>query len=300
MTPQQQDLDTVVHELVAAWLGPVRVVAEHSSGLLGTRVWQVRADDGTRAAVKRYAGADRHFERELAAHTQVLADMTDQAAHADQADQDRFPRLLGADRDHRLLALAWLPGRLVEHQPAEELPETYRQAGTLLARLHAAGSRVDGDWEAAEHSRALGLLAAEHRIAPATVARLRAALARHEHPPVRVVPTHGDFHPRNWVVDEDGTVRLIDFGRHAWRPPVTDLARLDAQQLAGRPDLTAAFVEGYGTDLRRGPGWRRVRLREAIAAAVWSHRVGASSLEAQGHRMIAAALADEEAAGAIG
>lgn len=282
MTRQQPGPDAAVRELVGAWLGPVRVVADRSWGLTGTRVWQVRAQDGTLAAVKAYGPAGHHFERELAAHTEVLPAL---------AGHGRTPRLLGADAEHRVLALEWLAGDLVAGHPAETVPQTYRQAGELLARLHAAASRVDGDWESAEDARALARLDAEHRIEPAVEAEVRRVLAAHEHPPARVVPTHGDFQPRNWVVDDAGTVRLIDFGRFAWRPPATDLARLDAQQLAGRPDLTAAFVEGYGADPRRGPGWRRARLREAIAAAVWSYQVGATALEAQGHRMIAAALA---------
>ncbi|MGW6199374.1 phosphotransferase family protein [Kribbella sp. NPDC055110] len=33
-----------------------------------------------------------------------------------------------------------------------------------------------------------------------------------EPPPATLVPTHGDWQPRNWLVD-NGTVRVIDFGR---------------------------------------------------------------------------------------
>ncbi|MEG3616823.1 hypothetical protein, partial [Isoptericola haloaureus] len=81
--------------------------------------------------------------------------MTGRGGHADQADPGRVPRLLGADRGHRLPGLAWRPGRLGQHRPGEQPPGTYRQAGPPRARLRAAGSRPDGDWGAAERSRTL-------------------------------------------------------------------------------------------------------------------------------------------------
>ncbi|MDO8149600.1 aminoglycoside phosphotransferase family protein [Isoptericola sp. b515] len=286
MTCEPQGPDPAVRDVVAGWLGPVRVVAAHSRGSTGTGVWQVRAADGTLAAVRRYRDMDGRFGRELAAHTEVLDDLT---------GQDRFPRLLGADREQRLLALGWLPGRPAEGHPAAERPETYRQAGMLLARLHATGSRVDGDWEAAQDARTLALLDDDHRIAPAAVAALRRAIAAHEHPPVRVVPTHGDFVPRRWLLDDAGLLRVVGFGRYGWRPPVADLARLDARELTGRADLRAAVVEGYGADPFHGPTWRRARLREAVRTAVRAHRAGARALEARGHRLIDAALADAAA-----
>ena len=272
-------------EVVTSWFGHLEVVADHSWGLTGTRVLRLRLDDGTQVALKAYGPADHHFARELAAHEQLL----------ERPNGGRLPRLLHADPERRLLATAWLPGVLVEGHRAERAADTYAQAGGLLARLHEGASRVDGDHEAAADARALAWLDGEHRIAADVEARLRAVIATHEHPPVRVVPTHGDFQPRNWVIDDDGVVRVIDFGRFAWRPPATDLARLAAQQWIGRPDLAAAFVDGYGADPRGGAAWRRILVREAIGTAVWAHRVGDRAFEAQGHRMIAAALADAQA-----
>jgi hypothetical protein len=64
--------------------------------------------------------------------------------------------------------------------------------------------------------KAIAWLERDHRIAPSTVSDLRAALSRHDHGPVELVPTHGDWQTRNWLVD-DGTIRIIDLG-HAERP----------------------------------------------------------------------------------
>jgi thiamine kinase-like enzyme len=60
---------------------------------------------------------------------------------------------------------------------------------------------------------------------------------------------HLDFQPRNWIVDDNGTVRLIDF-EHA-RPDarIRDMARLAHRYWPHRPDLCQAFVRGYGTSL---------------------------------------------------
>lgn len=104
------------------------------------------------------------------------------------------------------------------------------------------------------------------------------------------MPTHGDWQPRNWVVHK-GVVSVIDLGRADLRPALTDFARLAAQQFRTDPALEAAFLHGYGDDPREPAAWRRNRIREAIATAVWAHQVGDEPFETQGHRMIAEALA---------
>lgn len=106
-----------------------------------------------------------------------------------------------------------------------------------------------------------------------------------------MVPTHGDWQPRNWLV-HNGTISIIDFGRADLRPALTDFARLDAQQFRGAPDLETVFFHGYGQDPREQALWQRIRIREAIGTAVWAYRAGAESFEQQGHRMIADTLAD--------
>lgn len=282
VTSDLPGLDDAQRDLVASWFGGVTLVADHSWGLTDVTVLRLRTRDGSDVALKASGPADHHLGREIAAHETLLAPLV---------PGGRVPRLLHADRERHLLATAWLPGDLVEGSAAEHDPDTYRQAGELLAGLHALGTRVDGDWEAAQDARAMRWLDAPHRIDARLEERLRAVVAAHAHPPVRVVPTHGDFHPRNWVV-EDGVVRLIDFGRADWRAPCTDLARLDGRQLAGRADLAAAFVAGYGDDPRTGDGWRRTLVREAIGTAVWAYQVGDAAFEAHGHRLIDAALAE--------
>lgn len=105
-----------------------------------------------------------------------------------------------------------------------------------------------------------------------------------------VVPTHGDFHPRNWLVD-GSEVRIIDFGRFAHRSASSDLLRLATQQWRVDPALEAAFFAGYGEDPRDPELWDLELLCEAIGVAAWSYRVGDEDFEARGHAQIADALA---------
>jgi Ser/Thr protein kinase RdoA (MazF antagonist) len=273
-------LDDTQRRLVLAWFGQVDAVQDLSWGVVDNVVLKVRTG-GRDVVVKAGGPTNHHIAREITGHLDFLAGL---------ASTGHAPVLLHHDRDARVLATTWVPGDLVADSPAVSVPDTYRQAGVLLARLHAVAARIDGDWESAERARALAYLAGPHRIEADTEARLRAVLSGHRTPPVRVVPTHGDFHPRNWVVDDDGVVRLIDLGRAAWRPARTDLARLAVGPFAGRPDLAAAFTAGYGADLRDDEGWARTQVYEAIGTAVWAYRVGDAAFETQGHRMIAGVL----------
>lgn len=94
-------------------------------------------------------------------------------------------------------------------------------------------------------------------------------------------------------------VRAIAFGRFAYRPAMTDLARLAAQQWRGRPALERAFLDGYGPDPREPDLWRLNALREAIGAACWAYQVRDEPFERQGHRVLAEALAERGCASLV-
>lgn len=265
---------------VDEWFPGAALVADHSWVLLGRTVLRLH-HRGRDLVVKAGTPDDHHMDREIEAHADVVAPLADRAL---------APRLLRADPGLRLLATTWLPGVLVEGTPAEHDPEVYRQAGRALALFHAQGSRPGGDHERRADARSLAWLEGEHRIADETVARLQAELAQPV-PARTLVPTHGDWQPRNWLVDH-GRVAVIDFGRTDWRPAATDLTRLHAQQLRGRPDLERALLDGYGSDPREPVAWRRDRLREAVGTAAWAYQVGDEGFEQRGHRMIADVLDD--------
>lgn len=105
-----------------------------------------------------------------------------------------------------------------------------------------------------------------------------------------VVPTHGDWQPRNWLID-NGWLRVIDFGRFAFRPPATDLCRIAEKQWRENPALEDAFVAGLGRDPRDEFVWPMDLLREAIGTACWAFQVGDADFEKHGLRLLDEAIA---------
>lgn len=269
--------------LLDTWLPGAEVVRDHSWDLGLRRVLEL-VHEGSRYALKAGGPDDGHMAREIRAHEEWLAPWRSRGL---------APEMVHCDRSLRMLLTRWLPGSLVEGTPYADAPGTYRQAGALLRLLHDQPGAVDDDYERRETARSLAWLDEPHRIAPDVEARLREIVAAWDvSGPTRLVPTHGDWQPRNWLVDGVGTVRVIDLGRADLRPAATDLARLDAQVFRRDPALEVAFLDGYGSDPRSPGLWLRTRLREAISTAVWAFRVGDEPFEQQGHRRIAEALAD--------
>lgn len=258
------------------------LVADDSWGLLDTRVLHVVNGDVS-YTVKASGPDNTHFPRELEAHWTV----TDALRPAGDTGA-----LVAADEQHRVLVLERVPGHLALGTADEQDPEVHRQAGAVLRRLHDHGTRHDPTFLLHEQAKALRALDAPHRISADVVARTRAALEMlpTDHADEPLVPTHGDFHPRNWIVD-DGRLRVIDFGRFGWRPASFDLTRLAVLHWQHDPTLEAAFFDGYGDDPRESDAWRWLQLREAVGTATWAYAVGDEGFEAQGHDMLRRALA---------
>lgn len=278
MTSALDNLSPPQRALLEQWLPDATVERDHSWGLVATTVLEVSCA-GSRFIVK--ASDDDHgIGRELQAHRTWLRPWT---------DRGRAPTLVHGDADARILLTRYLPGELVLGSEHAEDPRVYRQAGELLALLHAQEVVADSDYERRENDRSLAWLCQPHRIAAHIVARLRAEIAGWPTPPATLVPTHGDWQPRNWLI-HDGVVSVIDFGRAAMRPALADFGRLAVQEFRRDPGLEAAFLDGYGPDPREPEAWHRTRVREAIGTAAWAHRVGDEAFEAQGHRMIAEVL----------
>lgn len=269
--------------LLDTWLPGAEVVHDHSWDLGLRRVLELE-HQGSHYVLKAGGPGDGHMAREIRAHEEWLGPWTSRGLAS---------AMVQCDRSLRMLLSRWLPGTLVEGTPYADAPATYRQAGALLRLLHDQPGAVDDDYEGRETTRSLAWLDEPHRIAPDVEERLREIVAAWDVAiPTPLVPTHGDWQPRNWLVDGGGTVRVIDLGRADLRPAATDLARLDAQDFRRDPALEAAFLDGYGSDPRSPGLWLRTRLREAISTAVWAFRVGDEAFEQQGHRRIAEALAD--------
>lgn len=281
MVTEGRALDRRQRKLLEGWLPDAHVAKNHSWGLVGTTVLEVMSD-GERYIVKAGDADDHHVARELRAHRNWLEPWS---------ARGRAPQLVRADADAKLLLTRYLPGDLVEGHTCESFPDTYYQAGELLVQMHEQFAIEDETFEAREKAKALAWLDKGHRIPSDLESRLRAEVESWPTPAVTLVPTHGDWHPRNWLV-HDGIVNAIDFGRADLRPPLTDFARLAARQFRAEPALEEAFLEGYGGDPRTNAAWRRNQVRDAISTAVWAYLVGDEPFEEQGHRMIVEALAN--------
>lgn len=264
---------------IARWLPGARVRGDMSWNLVDTVVLDVDSECG-RVVIKAASRENRHIGREITAF-QGFTDCLARTGHAAQ--------LVHQDRAANLLIIRYIDGSLVMGSEAEFAPDTYRQAGRLARVFHDQAERTDLDWDSAAVAKSLGWLNKPHRIEPQIAATLRAILAGHRPQPVVVVPTHGDWQPRNWLID-DGLIKVIDFGRFDWRPAISDFCRLAAQQWRHDPRLEDAFFDGYGGDPRTPDHWRMFALHEAIGTAVWAYQVGDERFENQGHRMIAEAL----------
>lgn len=265
--------------LLTEWLPGVTVARDHSWGLVDRAVLEV-VRSGSRFIVKAGGPDDHHIAREIRAHLSWLGPL---------ARRGRAPVLVHHDEQANLLVTSYLPGRLVLDSPYADDPAAFRQAGGLLALLHDQDGVRDDGYELTANRRALAWLDRPHRIRPDVEERLRAEIGSWPTPPATLVPTHGDWQPRNWLV-HDGVVSVIDLGRAAMRPAATDLLRLAAQDFRRDPSLEDAFLEGYGRDPRESGAWHRDRVREAIGTAVWAHQVADQEFEAQGHRMISEVL----------
>lgn len=156
-----------------------------------------------------------------------------------------------------------------------------RHAAALLRSLHRKAERLDaGGWSlATSWCDALDELA---RVAPSDE---------------ELVVSHGDFSPRNVLVDEHGAVSLIDFDRMQMASRSRDVEYWRAwcwatQLLAGEPPdwaITTPFVEAYrsasaassadalaaGARFHRGAallriaeGWSALRAHPAVAGQV--------------------------------
>jgi hypothetical protein len=279
MSDPLDTLDAVQRGLLDRWLPGLRVIKDHSWGLVDNAVLQVDAG-GRQYIVKADGPSQHHIQRELDAHERWLTPLV---------AIGRAPRLVAGNRAARILVTRYLPGDLVLGSPAQTDPGTFRQAGELLALLHHQPGRIDREYEAQENRKVLANLEKDHRIVPAVHARVRGLITSWSTEPVTLVPTHGDWQPRNWLVHM-GAVSVIDFGRAALRPALSDWVRLAARDFPHDPLREAAFVEGYGSDPRDASAWFKERLREAVNTAVWAHLVGDRAFEGEGHAAISRVL----------
>jgi Ser/Thr protein kinase RdoA (MazF antagonist) len=297
--PDATPLTPAQRALVDAWFPGWAFEEDLSWGLQGIAVLRLATAAGP--VVVKASATQHHLVREARAHRQMTGPLL-------ALEPPRAARLLHADTRAGVVAATWLPGSLVAGGPHERSPEVFRQAGELLARVHVPREQTTG-YDAAVLNKVGDFLARASGLAPPDHLRAAGRLAAaHRAAPRWLSATHGDYSPRNWVLDGDPSsgalLRVIDWGRSGYRPWVTDLVRLEHQwfQPAVGPDsgsggdagthdgggLRAAFYAGYGRDPAEEPdSWRLDNLLQALGTIVWSREVGDAAFEEEGRRMLA-------------
>ncbi|MEV6330441.1 phosphotransferase [Streptomyces sp. NPDC051909] len=275
--------EPAVRDLVERAVGRVAVWSDLSWARENSRVWRVRGAAGGTWFVKVHQNTRCHH-REASA----LRDWVPLLGGAG-------PRLVAADPELLAVVVSAVGGRSLHGAVlgASEEHAVFRAVGALAARIHAsplpsAGSGVPTTDTYGRLERHLD--AARLRLRPGDeayvrrVAELVAGLG-----PLPQVVTHGDYQPRNLLLADDGTVRVIDFERSEPGPAVRDFVRiLDA--LGGRPDLFEAFFDGYGRRLTElEVAWLGAEAAlDAVSGIAFGSRNGDPELVERGHRTLAA------------
>jgi len=162
------------------------------------------------------------------------------------------PRLIDNDEALRMLLISELHGDPAVGTPAEWDPLVHYKAGALIRRLHESSQPVISD-QFARQCAARFEEAAGHvdGVVPSSLlseARLLIARAM-DLSSLALVPAHRDNHPRNWMVDSGGHVRLIDFAMAEYDPWIVDVFLLEQDYWRTDPQLRVAFLSGYDRDM---------------------------------------------------
>ena len=280
--------------------GPVEVLADYSKahGNHESAIQRLRTQSG--CCYLKVHQTWEHWNNEVHAYE-----------HWAHAFGEAAPHLLAVrDEAPFALLLSELPGRPLEDvalAPAQERA-VWRAAGAALVALHdlkpgtcfgpclrdgtcAAPSPLDAREYVAQRFGGLLERALHGDYITATeVAILKAAYDlipafAGEQP----TPCHRDYCAANWLVAEQGTwTGIIDFEFAYWDVRVADFSRDPNWAWVKRPDLVAAFFEGYGRPLTPiAEQQRRVAYAEyALGAIVWGRDFAFYGFEREGHEAL--------------
>ncbi|MFJ9344731.1 NUDIX domain-containing protein [Streptomyces sp. NPDC101733] len=205
----------------------------------GSRVWRITGSGGGVWYLKQHRGR-RFHDREVAAYRSWVPSLG-----------PRAPRLVAADPVEQAVVITALTGRPLHGMVLDGATEVRVQhaLGRLASTLHRSGPERPGDSPPARSTVTRHLEEAGACLADGD-ADLLLALARvyDDLPQPVLVPTHGDLQYRNALLADEGDVRLFDFERSAYGSATRDMVRL-SDAWDGRPDLRAAFLDGYGRPL---------------------------------------------------
>ncbi|MEW1633522.1 NUDIX domain-containing protein [Streptomyces sp. NPDC093801] len=220
-------------------IGRIAHASEVSWVRTGSRVWKLTGPGGGTWYLKRHRGPKFHG-REVAAYRSWVP-----------ALGPRAPRLVSADAEAQAVVVTALSGRPLHGMVLDPADEARIQHG--LGRLTSALHRSAPERPAASVTAADKIKRHLEGARPYLVngdEDLVLALAGTYAglPLPSLVPTHGDLQYRNVLLGTDGEPLLFDFERSEYNTATRDMVRL-SDTWTGRPDLRAAFLDGYGRRL---------------------------------------------------
>ena len=221
-------------------LGPVDVADDVSVSPHQGRVLKVVTRSQESSFVKWYPEAS-DYQREL-----------DALSHYTPALGSDAPRLIDNDDALHMLLISAVAGSPAAGTSFEWDPLVHYRAGVLIRKLHESAPGVRSDQFARqcaarfeEAASQLGGVVEDQALSEARLLIARAMDITEHH----LVPTHRDNHPRNWMVDPGGHVRLIDFAHAEYDPWVVDVLLLEQDYWRSDPNLKVAFMSGYDREI---------------------------------------------------
>ena len=282
-------------------LGPITLLSDHSKAHGGHESLTRRIQTGEGIAYLKVHDNELYWQREVHAYEQWVPVFGEYA-----------PRLLAVgDKDPLALVISELPGRILETvslSPATE-QAIWRRAGAALSALHALGPgerfgtpRRDGGMNAdclsaAEQyvrQRFGALITGAKRAGYLSPAELATVEAAWERVPFftgeRPFPCHRDYCAANWLVDTHNQwCGVIDFEFAHWDVRVADFSRDPHWNWIHRPDLPAAFGEGYGRVFTDAEEQQLLvaRAEYAVGAIMWGNEHAFYGFAREGHEALA-------------
>ena len=221
-------------------LGPVELLDDVSVRPQVCRILKIETRSGEQSFVKWYAAAS-DYQRECDALSQYTPALGTDA-----------PRLIAEDEALQMVLISRVPGEIATATQSHWDPLIHYRAGELIRRLHEASPPVISDQFVRQSAQRFEDAASqlEGKVESSLLAEARLFIARAmDISPVALVPTHRENHPRHWVVDPGGHVRLIDFGMCEYDPWIVDVFALEQDYWRVDPQLRSAFLGGYDRDI---------------------------------------------------
>lgn len=214
-----------------------RAIRYHQ-GHAGTLALEAMTSRG-HVIVKAHRSTERHHQ-ELHAYTHWTTSLGSQA-----------PSLVAATEDPPAIVITAIAGQslTVASLNRREEQRAFCQAGQLLSAFHdAAPSHTESGMSSWLAHRGEQWLSLAHDVLPAAQQRdIRTHLAEFaDLGSIPSVPCHLDYMPRNllWTGER---LHVIDYEHARYDLAARDLVRLHRRVFSRRPDLKAAFCDGYGS-----------------------------------------------------